>query len=713
MDKPKLFLRKSSRRFAVVAACAFGLLLVSQFQNCGDMGGPGLGGVINGPSTCAPNSPGCASVGGNPTLLKVSVTNATNTGNVKKLTISASETTVGIEGSCNKGGFARARIVWTLKKDGAVLKSGRNAYCNEIDGDGQFTASLTGLTLVKNNDYALEVTIAGLDSFDNETFGAAKSNVVVEARDILLNPKFDSRACNAACANTSPNWKIANKSDIANDPNDETYYIFNNGNGSVTYQVGTGVTPPLRGFCQRRGAANIRVQINIDRVGLPNNGIDKTAALADLPCNPFTGTRPSGVSADYDGIFDSPPIAVNFDPVRQSWHGRLYVTSNDPLNPTADISSRTGQHIETHFRFQSGGGGRNWTVPIARSALRRWKTFATLSNVPDSAELDANANVVVQSVRGQAATQSLRKYVLANYFKMPETTVVGNLQMPKAYIAVNTLPDTNLMQTDNWAGLLSAIATGQRRCDPSVSGGDITDIPNFTNGGVTRDLNNIEAQMARLSICLVYWFYHGYLGRGAADNRPDAGSDWLGILIKDGMYYELNDPDQVYCYTNVQNGFNTPWGKRFDPGRTGDPSPCDYMRPADGNSWVTFIRAQRTRLAPTVTTLNPAAASAAQKRALLRFYGAIAQRYTNWLGGGFCESRGTATDGVGELTRIILNGALPYVVDEFKNNQVSSGLMVYEDNGYGDNYKSWDVPGATTCFSEDQDGWNNPGYTSL
>ncbi len=65
------------------------------------------------------------------------------------------------------------------------------------------------------------LTIAGLDKFDNETIGTSKSNVTVEARDILLKPRFDARACNPTCAG-NPNWETANNG---------RYYVFNNGNG--------------------------------------------------------------------------------------------------------------------------------------------------------------------------------------------------------------------------------------------------------------------------------------------------------------------------------------------------------------------------------------------------------------------------------------------------------------------------------------------------
>src|SRR4051812_4661529 len=108
------------------------LMMVTQFQNCGDMGGNGLSGIIGGSSTCKPGTSGCeAETTGDPSKLAIAITSGTNIGTTKYISIGLTATDFSIDGSCDNGGFSRTLVSWELHDGATVIRSGRSDGCTE------------------------------------------------------------------------------------------------------------------------------------------------------------------------------------------------------------------------------------------------------------------------------------------------------------------------------------------------------------------------------------------------------------------------------------------------------------------------------------------------------------------------------------------------------------------------------------------------------
>jgi hypothetical protein len=649
---------KSIVRIATVIVIGVALL----FQNCSEMGGPGIGGIINFPS-CAEGEECEPTVNGNPILLKLNIESGENIGGTKVQDVGLLSPSLEISGSCNSGGYRNTMINWKLLDGTTIVRQGRANGCSE---SANFTTSITiqGTPTLTEKTYKLEAELVGLDGFDNEFRGPGSvSRLDVRALDLKAAPFLDTRACPVNVI-ANGNW-----SDIKTN----TFYIYNT-NATQVF-VGEDRTPALCGYCQVRGSLNT-VTLTLERVGqvpgsvplvFPPGGFATNCQLRNGN-NPPAPNTPNDSGTIYNGYFVIPAFRVDDSSTVSGWHTRVLLSSQDDSGGTlTDVTNRNRQNIEIHFRLRKNGTMRGWTYPFARSVLKRLTSALTFQNVTDNNTLQVLAEDLMNAGSAVANTTALtlrRLLVVKTMNHTEASTVAGGPIVLK--VADHQQPGT-------FAETLFQIAGRRRKCDPSITAAmDLPFVPNFNggyegvSGGTHSDINSRYAQLDRVAVCLTYWAYQGVLARNDGN-------------LKEGL-------EKGISFEKAENRCKIVGTSRYIPNDV-----CGFMM-IDASGGENTLNSLNLKVYNKFASNLHIGNTGEPATQMNKYYGAIAQRYLNWVTGDICQFPPTSASPGYEFWHKAINGALFSNLNKtapYDSVSISS-LSINEQNGFaGGNFKTF------------------------
>ncbi|HEX4925727.1 MAG TPA: hypothetical protein VFV50_16660, partial [Bdellovibrionales bacterium] len=516
--------------------------------------------------------------------------------------------------------------------------------------------------LVANRTYAFDARLIALDNFDNETPGKESNVLQVSALDLLPPPRLDGRACNSVA------WQPVRPTQ-----NTSFYYVFDRPDSTVLLGSDP-ATPSLCGYCKRRTGANPEITLQLEAIHLATGEQPPAPLVIDqnVTCVPVPGGIPAPPGG-YDGVFNF----TNFVSVPANdpdqWggrHARLVSSVSEVINGQTQISSSKDSaslDFQIVFKVNPGGlTGRGWTVPIAREALTRIKSAIQFALPANSSVNHGDALTLFRAARG---ANSYRQMAFA-YAGVTESNTAPYRLNNVDYSVPNTL-----------ANRMYQVANGAA-CDPAING-TIPEVPDLANATATErshsDPMSPAAKRDRLAVCLVYWFYKGFLGRtGAADLDKSVKNGYKARRVYSGATLT----DKICRFTNpAPEGIS----------EFGDQAVCHYAV----DNYHNHIRDAAIRyLNP--DTLDPTNGSPAQLNA---FYASVIQWWINWNISGICPPS-TDTQG-SELWFRILTSTFSGLI--FADNATARAgirnLFVRENNGFGANYTAY--TGTNGCASVD------------
>lgn len=657
------------KRAHLIFAILCGLLLITQFQNCGDFGGSGLGGALNSGSNCEASDEGCTQdVPGEVSRMALNITSGDEQGGGSVLTLSAAVTEFQVQGDCDSGGFRRTAIDWRLRNGSAIVKQGRDS--RGCTATKEFSISVTGLVaptaLVAGRVYTFDARLVALDSFDNETPGKESNILQVSALDLLPPPRLDGRACG------SIEWVPVRKTIDSRGNYVSHYYVFQRADATVLLGNDP-ATPALCGYCKRRPVTNPEITLRLEAIHLASGEMPPAPLVIDqnVTCQTVPGSVPAP-PAGYDGVFrftNFVSVPANDPDQWAGRHARLVSSVTEMIGQDMRESVSTdvaALDFQILFKVNPGGtSGRGWTVPMAREAVTRIKSVFQFTNFPNSSVNHGDALTLFRANRGGG---SYRQMALA-YMGVTESTT-----------APFRLNNVSYTQPGTLANRMFQVANGAS-CDPSING-NIPEVPDLGNtSGELRshsDTNSPAAKRDRLAVCLVYWFYKGFLGR--------VGSRDLEKMVKDGykarrVMNGVDLVDKICMFSNAAPEGITQFG---------DPALCHYAV----DNFHNFIRDAATRHLGTAR--DPTSGTPTQ---LNNFYASVMQWYLNWNISGICPP-GRDEDG-SELWYRILSATFSGI-NMGEGATARAGIrnvFVREDNGFGADYRSY--AGTTGCASTD------------
>jgi hypothetical protein len=667
-------------RLLFFAAIASGLLLA--YQNCGEFGGPGIGGVLPSQNCSAEGVCDLSSIG-DPSSLKINITSGTALGtDLREVIVPVAEPSVSVSGSCSNGGFNKTAIDWKLSQGIVERAHGRSTGCSDT---GEFTLSTTFApnSLTAGITYTFETRILALDQFDNEIPGRNPSRVNVRPLQVLLAPVLDSRACGGGA-----NWQLATNN-----------FVHSVSSLAPSIFIGDAPLPRICGYCEvRTGEAGKPVDINLYQVGLVPGQIGRTSkysGLATCARLPAGQSAPADLKGVYNGKFEvlvGSNIPVNLqlntsEPDYGGWHARIYASLNDSLaGVDYERSSKDSQPIEIHFKFKVNDSGRDWTVPLARATLRRLKSAVGFAPEPDSLTIDGHARALYSALKKStplgANALPLRNFLITNFMKGTESVKAVQVAPLASPIPQVVLDGMRIDDEGSYANLLYKVASGQRNCDnaiPNNMAGRIPDFgyPSATSAAETHgDINSRGAQISRIAVCTIYWFARGFLGRRA---------DSLQDVLKEGMKYDSTRVD----------GSNNPIHCRSFTGNKNIEF-CDFIE-----RYYDFYLEMADRFLPGQSIVDGPRAN------VEKFYAAIAQFYLNWIiGSDMCDydirPRGLPYSEPNEFYQNMIDLVFP--LNKTMGMSNLSGLLVHEDNGFGAEFAAYSQAGGEVCGSGNAEG---------
>lgn len=589
-------MKKKARWIAGIVLALISIVVLTQYQNCGQVGGTSPFSSLNPALSCNSNSQLCTFSGdesGNPAGLTVTTAG--------EQIFSVNDTSVTVKGTCTTGNFRRTQVVWTLRgPSGNVITNSYKALSRTSclpTGDFSIVTKLPSNFAVPENRYTMRIEIQGLTAEGGTIPGAVSSEKVLLAKDRIPKPVLDSRLFQTETVNK---WGASGTA--------KNILVLEPTTTSGIYNI---IVDSFGGFCKYEVGKNNSLKVKITEQK-PKDGPAGEADLTDYLSRQSTGSvvvacKPIGSDEKCDGQYGlKTNDRGNYNGCFYIKQGQFYIPYTDggagnksyfgPSWSTVDNQSNSrhvfftvGQEnstgtagelvwsdesVMTVLRFTDPRAGRGWTIPSARLIIDRMKDAASWSwqsvNQPTSIS-EAALFIARKYIYPAETLDPNSRYGMRSVFvwlmggqEFPTQITIKGATAAEDKLEFHSVMNIDYNDSKNLAGKMAAVVRGAS-CDSAVPSqklaieGDV-----FARGrGMTSTDDekgplNMRDSMERLSdtqlvqlqniaLCMNYWLWQGWHHNSVFEpNNP-------GKLLSNEITQSIQHGLKYFCAKVVSN----------------------------------------------------------------------------------------------------------------------------------------------------------------